>query len=360
MNCIKQVISYRFFFFLLLFIRSTCAFSQNQTWEVNLNSENSTAAKEFSKTFRITCKIDSSFSSTTDISRVKIEIENIIEGYTLLMFNSPVDVDKLKKQKPSIRFDKGYGPTPETVDPSNKLRNQEEIGYSKSKSINFTVEKQDTVKFAFYLAKKEKRGFLFWRKDVYSILAKATITLPITVQMTDPEYDSFYEEYQRLKKDIKEARLCKHPRHRPTFQEQAKPFEERKATLWKEINSITKERFNTYSDEKLRQLRDDSIASIDIRSLAVENCGDSHVYSTPHRCKYCGYSLEQIYNKLDKYYRKLYNINNRKELKASIIDDINLLYRCCTDKRCRNHSNAWKTSEYAPKITDIYQRISRF
>lgn len=359
MNCIKQVISYRFFFFLLLFIKSTCAFSQNQTWEVNLNSENSTAAKEFSETFRITCKIDNSYTSTADISRVKIEIENTKEDYTLLMFNSPVDVDKLKKQKPSIRFDKGYGPTPETVDPSNKLTSQKEIGSSEKDSIDITVGKSDTVKFAFYLAKKEKRGFLFWRKDVYSILAKATIKMPITVQMSDREWDHFNEEYQRLKKDIQEAKLCKNPRHRPTFQEQAKPFEEKRTKLLEEIGNIIDKRFYNHSDEKLKQLRN-SISSIDIRSLAVENCGDSHVYSTPHRCKYCGYSLEQIYNKLDKYYLKLYNSNNRKELKASIIDDINLLYRCCTDKRCRNHSNAWKTSEYAPKITDIYQRISRF
>ena len=207
-------------------------------------------------------------------------------------------------------------------------------------------------------------GFLFWRKEVYNILQREVRTIPIAFNDNNPQLGSFFKDYKKLKEDVSHATFCKNPKHKPVLKEQIKPFEKRKDDLilriktWRDQEDIS---FNNKSSlyEKSRSLID-SINSIVFESLAVDDCGDSHIYTSPHKCKYCNYTLEQIYNKLDEYYKEVYNSSDRKKVKSEIINDVNLLYKCCTDKRCRNHANSWKTSEYNQKITDIYQRINRY
>lgn len=62
---------------------------------------------------------------------------------------------------------------------------------------------------------------------------------------------------------------------------------------------------------------------------------------------------------MDDYYKKIYSSSDRKAAKAKVMNEVNALYKCCTDTSCSKHAAAWKSgSEYKSKIIERYNRIS--
>ena len=103
---------------------------------------------------------------------------------------------------------------------------------------------------------------------------------------------------------------------------------------------------------------DDLKERLDNANFREGDCGRHSRVREGHTCSYCSLSLQQIYHKLDDFYKKIYSSNNRKEAKASVMSQVNALYQCCTDPTCSKHASAWKKGgDYKTKIIERYNRI---
>lgn len=302
---------------------------------------------------------------------VSLTLENVDETNSIFLFGHSFPEKELKRLTPSITFDKQF--------PGTKGRRQLDT-YQGAKSVvyiqpsdkSFIQELQiftgkeavQKYRLPLYIAKYKGK-----KRNKLILLEEQVIELEIEYEQQKEEDDMdiirLNDDYDLLLKDLSDVTFCPNRRHKPALEKQVEPYKERLERILTEADSIIKvHRWKTtdkgYEPYKLLKERMDSL---DFTQLE-KDCGN-HV-SAPvstargHKCKYCGLSLQEIYNKLDDYYIKIYNSNDRKEVKAAVIGEVNMLYRCCTDGNCRNHSAVWKNSEFKSKIIDRYNRINNF
>lgn len=293
------------------------------------------------------------------ITNVSINIENTDETNGIFLFGHAYPEKDLKRLTPSITYDKHFPGTKgrRTLDTYQGLKNVVFIEpVSKSFIHEIQVGEEEIVKYRLplYIAKYKGKS----RKKIL-LLEKQVIELEIECETKDVDLIRLNEECDSLLKELESVTLCPNRRHKPSLDNQKQPYNKRIERKIAEIDSIvgthqwpqTSKRYLAYDSLKT-QLKD-----IDL-SKYERDCGRHQ--GRGHQCKYCNLSLQQIYNKLDDCYIKIYNSNNRKETKAAVISEVNMLYRCCTDSNCRNHSSAWKKSEFKSRIIDRYNRINNF
>lgn len=303
-------------------------------------------------------------------SKVTVEIENLDETYVIILFGHAYPEKKLKRLSPSITFDKIFPGTKGHRDIETYRESRRDVIFiepsEKSMLPEITVKNGDVqlCRLPLYIAKYRDKKLLgaSTGKNKILLIEKQILELEIEVGIKpDKDFLRLEGEYNALVEEISKQTFCTNSKHKPSLEEQEAEYKDKVAKLKTEIDEIVT-RHNWYTSDKGYQRYNALKEKLDIIDFVAyeKDCGKHSIPPTDHKCKYCNLSLQQIYNKLDDYFMKIRNSNDRKATKESVMTDVNLLYRCCTHPRCRKHANLWKSSDFRSKIEDRYKRISNF
>lgn len=302
-------------------------------------------------------------------SKVTVELENLDETNVIILFGHAYPEKELKRLSPSITFDKNFPGTKghRNIDTYEEARNVIFIEPSEKNMLPEIQVKSGEIQLCrlpLYIAKYKEKTFLGVRNGRTKILLmeKQILELEIEVEVKpDEDYLRLERECNALIEDISKQTFCNNSKHIPSLSRQEAPYRKKISKIIAEIDDIVNQHKWFTSDrayQKYNALKQ-KLNEIDFARYE-RDCGINHKRASRHRCKYCNFSLQQIYHKIDDYYKKIYNSNNRKAIKESVMADVNLLYRCCTDGNCTIHASSWSSSEYKSKITDRYNRINNF
>ena len=307
-------------------------------------------------------------------AKVTVEIENLDETNVIILFGHAYPEKELKKLSPSITFDKNFPGTKgyRNIDTYREARNVIFIEPSEKSMLPEIQVKSGDVQLCrlpLYIAKYKDKNLLGENngRNKVLLMEKQILELEIEVEVKpDEDYVRLEGECNSLIEEIGKQTFCNHPKHKTSLESQESPYKTRIDKLKMEIDEIVN-KHNWYTSDRGYQRYNALKQKLDaIDFTAYEgDCGNpkNHRNNPPrprHSCKYCNSSLQQIYHKLDDYYKKIYNSSNRKATKESVMADVNLLYKCCTDGNCSKHASSWNSSEYKSRITDRYNRISNF
>lgn len=311
-------------------------------------------------------KIDSGDDSS---AKVTVEIENIDETNVIILFGHAYPEKELKRLSPSISFDKYFNGTKghRNIDTYREAQNVIFIEPSEKvmlPSILINSEEVHLCRLPLYIAKYEKKNFFKSSngRNKLRLMEKQILELEIEVKLKpDEDFIRLGGECKALIEEIGKQIFCKNSKHRLSLEKQEAPYKEKIAKIKTEIDEIIT-RHNWLTSDIGYQRYNDLKRELDRIRLSDRegDCG-KHTQAR-HKCKYCNLSIQQIYHKLDDYYKKIYSNSNsnRKVTKESVMADVNLLYKCCTDGNCSKHASSWNSSEYKSKIIDRYTRISNF
>ena len=291
-----------------------------------------------------------------DNAEIVIELENVHESYTLILFDRAYDEKTLKRMPTSITYAKNYGGSkgeryieecpeirsPNYIKPSEKTKLFVKTGSEKTPM---------TCRLPIYIAKnKNKSG------SKMLLLAKEVIELEIQVQLKpDEKFISITEAYNALIKEIDSDIFCSNKNHKgePLIIKKSK-YREKINNLKKEIYKIRDERGYFLSDKTYQKYMEltNKLDSISIEERIINSCPNDVIkkhYVQTHSCKHCGLSYEQIYKKLENHF---IDIHNGKKTKAQVMSDVESLYSCVSKNKKRS---AKKSIKYG--ITRYYNKI---
>ena len=293
-----------------------------------------------------------------DNAEILIELENIDESKTLLLFDRAYDEKTLKEMPTSIRYDKCYpGSKGERyIDVCPDIREPNKIKPSEKTKLFVKTGSENTpltCRLPIYIAKnKNKSG------SKMLLLVKEVIELEIQVQLKpDEEFISITDSYEALIKDIDSEHFCTNSYHKGKSLKSLKSKYEGKINdLKKRIKSILEDR-GYYPQDKAYEKFKEVLGKLDRISLdakTVTSCPDDQKPRQKqkpdrHKCKKCSLSYEQIYNKLQNYY--IY-IHNGKKTKAQVMSEVESLYTCVSKNKKRSANNNLKS-----RIKTYYNKI---
>lgn len=300
-------------------------------------------------------------------ARVSVEIENLDESNVIILFGRSYPEKELKKLSPSITFDKNFPGTKgrRNIDSYRKARTVIFIDPSEKKRLSEIViegEEGHLCRLPFYIAKYKKKSFFGGSngRNKLLLMEKQTLELEIDVELKpDNDYARINNEATALISDIGTQVFCTNTKHKPTLERQEKPYKERISKLQRDIDEVIDRHRWKVNDKGYQRYAEikQKLSAINFSDYE-RDCGKRHGGGTPKptqaSCKYCNLSPQQIYHKLDDYYKMIYNSNNRKATKESVMSEVNLLYSCS------KHAATWKNSDYQQVITDRYRRICNF
>ena len=339
----------KFLTFIILFQFTGLFIYADEQREVKLNDDNPQKTIELAN-----CNIFVSKGETDDDenTKVAIEIENKDESNVVILFGHAFSEKDLKKQSPSIRFDKKYPKTNRSLETFNGGKNVLFIEPTDKRrlleGIQIKKDKKYTCHLPFYIAKYKSN-----KRNKMLIMEQEILELEIGVEIKpDLDYIRLESECKVLIDEIGKKSFCPNPKHKQSLEEKKK-YKESIDSL---VSVIVAFRDKYYSQDKGYKRYDELKQKLDGIQFAEIDCGKHSipVSVSKDKCKYCNLSPQQIYHKLDDIYKKIYISNNRKATKNSVMPDVNLLYNCS------RHSGAWKKSEYKSKITDRYNKICNF
>ena len=299
-------------------------------------------------------------------AKVTVEIENLDESNVIILFGHAYPEKELKKLSPSITFDKNFPGTKgqRNIDTYREARNVLFIEPSEKIMLpEISVRSAETqlCRLPIYIAKYKDKKFLgtTTRTNKMLLMEKQILELEIEVEVKpDEDFIRLEKDCNDLIEDISKQTFCTNSKHKPSLERQEAPYKERISKNKSEIDEVIS-RHNWYTSDRgyqryngIKQKLDD----IDFTNYEGD-CGKKHPDSRPKPvagCKYCKLTPQQIYHKLDDYYKKIYSSNNRKATKDAVISEVNLLYNC------GKHSPVWKNSDYKSKIIERYNRINNF
>lgn len=291
-----------------------------------------------------------------DNAEIVIELENVHESNTLILFERAYGEKTLKKMSPSITYDKVFGGSKGKryidICPDIKYTNQIKSSEKTKLFVKTGSEKTPlTCKLPIYIAKnKNKSG------SKMLLLAKEVIELEIQVQLKpDEKFISITEAYNALIKEIDSDIFCSNKNHKgePLIIKKSK-YREKINNLKKEIYKIRDERGYFLSDKTYQKYMEltNKLDSISIEERIINSCPNDVIkkhYVQTHSCKHCGLSYEQIYKKLENHF---IDIHNGKKTKAQVMSDVESLYSCVSKNKKRS---AKKSIKYG--ITRYYNKI---
>ena len=353
-----------------LFFAAIGSYADEQQ-RVNLNDGHTKEQIRFGDCNIFVTKVDSDDDGN---AKVTVEIENLEETNVIILFGHAYPEKELKKLSPSITFDKNFPGMKghRNIDTYKEARNVIFIKPSDKillPEIQVKSGELQLCRLPLYIAKYKAKSF--WRasngRNKMLLMEKQILELEIKVEVKpDEDYVRLESECNTLIEDISKQRFCNNPKHKPSLESQELPYKTKIVKIKTEIDEIVN-RHNWYTSDRGYQRYNVLKHKLDAIDFTAHegDCDNpkNHRGISPrprHSCKYCNSSLQQIYHKLDDYYKKIYNSSNRKATKESVMADVDLLYKCCTDGNCSKHASSWNSSEYKSKITDRYNRISNF
>ena len=289
-----------------------------------------------------------------DNAEILIELENIHESNTLLLFDRAYDEKTLKKMSTSIRYDKCYpGSKGErNIDVCPDIREPNKIKPSEKTKLFVKTGSEKTpltCKLPIYIAKnKNKSG------SKMLLLEKEVIELEIQVQLKpDEEFIRITDSCKSLIREIDSETFCTNKNHRGESLKVLKSkYEGKISDLKRIIKSIIDSRGYYPSDKAYKKFMEVSgnLDKIDLDAKVVSSCPKDRKKPIPgHNCKNCNLTYEQIYKKLENYY---IDIHNGKKTKAQVMSEVESLYTCVSKNKKRSANNSIKS-----RITTYYNKI---
>lgn len=301
---------------------------------------------------------------------VSIRIEKSDDDYLLLLFNRALDKKTLRGNL--IYFANNFSGG-ESVQKVENIDNAEdfvcissEYGKRDYRFPEITVKEGQLYECMVPIhVAKEKHMFLCSKKKkvIESILE---ISIKISVEEPDHLYPSLKRQCDSLvdvfNDSIKAHAFCTSKLHQTKFEDQIYPFTDEQDFLRYKINEA-KTKWTPGSSKY--QKYEDLLTLLSSMDIAIEeykeskyDCGDKTKHKTIHSCRYCKLTLEEIYNKIDRHYKDLYN---QKAEKKQIMGDVSILFNCCKDPTCAKHAKEWKKGGKLPqKIKERYDQIKAF
>lgn len=345
--------------FMLLFFFAVVGSYANEVRKVKLDNEHTEKTESFGF---CNVSVTKKYSDENGNTLVEVEIDNIDGENIIVLFGHDYSERELKKLPLSISLDSSIPGTKgeRSIQVSKDVPGMQVINPNEKKKLKI-IEIKDgeerSCRLPFYIARYNNK-----RKTKIRLIEVVVEELIVEVESRDEDYIRLESECDSLIGEISKQTFCNHPRHRISLESQEAPYKTRIDKIKAEIEEIQPQK--GFSFDRGYQRYDDLKQKLDaIDFTAYEgDCGNPRNHkSVPsrsrHSCKYCNSSLQQIYHYLDDYYKKIYN---RKTTKESVMADVNLLYKCCTDSNCSKHASLWNSSEYKSKIIDRYNRISNF
>ena len=297
---------------------------------------------------------------------ITLELENLDESTVLIVFDRAYNEKAIKKMSKSlsIAFDKTFGGKAKgrMIDPcSGQMENVVLLQPSDKQRLTEIVvnnEEPTQCRVPIYIGKfKGKKKLLLLEKQVIELNLEASLK-------PSEEYIATEGKCEDLEKEIGRQTFCNNPRHKTSLAKQEEAYVKKIDALKAEIDQLIAS--HHWEKEDAGYIRYTALkAKLDAIDLSSRerDCGRHGAKNSGggggHSCKYCSLSLQAIYYQMDDYYKKIYSSNDRKAAKAKVINEVNALYKCCTDASCGAHASAWKSgNEYKSKIIDRYNRIS--
>lgn len=299
-------------------------------------------------------------------AKVLIEVENLDETNTLIIFDRAYEESALKGLSKPIKFDKSFPGTKgkRVIDAYNgQMRNVMLLQPSADKYSLPTLTAQPdetiTARLPIYFAKEKKEGFLFFASKKIVLLEKQVIELKIDTELKpSQEYLSLKAQYDALAKEYNKG-FCNNSKHRPVLAKQIEAFQKKADDLKAKIDAAISQHGwapGAGGYQRYANMKDDIDRNLDPQKL-IRDCG-RHSVNTGHQCQYCSWSLSRIYQEMDRIYRTIYNSSDRKATKASNLSKVNALYQCCIDANCTKHNAAWnRGGNDKNQIVRCYNRI---
>ena len=287
-------------------------------------------------------------------AEIAIELENIHESYTLILFDRAYDEKTLKRNSTSITYAKSFGGSKgersidvcPDISCTNYIKPSEKTNlFVKTGSENTPM----TCRLPIYIAKnKNKSG------SKMSLLEKKVIVLEIQVQLKpDEDYISITDSYEALIKDIDSEHFCTNSYHKgESLQSLKSKYEGKINDLKKRIESIIEDRRYFPQDEACKKFMEvlGKLDTISLDAKTVTSCPDDQKpKSGGHKCKNCSLTYEQIYTKLQTYY---IDIHIGKKTKAQVKSEVESLYTCVSKNKKRSANKSIKS-----RITTYYKKI---
>lgn len=343
----------RLLIFNALFLLMTFSAYADKQVGVRLSDENSKQIVKFTNCNIVVTKSDTDYDGN---SKVSVEIENSNESGVVLLFGHAYPEKDLKRLTPSIRFDKIYPKTNRNIETFNGGKNVlfVEAGENRFLLQGIQIRKNEkySCRMPFYFAKYKSS-----KRNKLLILERQILELEIEVEVKpDEDYIRLEADCDTLIKEISNITFCPNPKHKPSLDGQKTPYLERKSLIITKTDSIVRSH-KWFSTDIGYQLYNGLKQKLEDVTFTEVDCGKHSgggTRSVSPKCKYCNLSPQQIFHKLDDYYKKIYSSSNRKATKDGLMADVNLLYNCS------KHSGIWKKSDYRSKIEDRYTRINSF
>ena len=336
---------------LLVLATSLASFADEQKKITLNNSDRTTETIELAY-----CNIFVSLKDVddNDNAEITIELENVHESNTLILFERAYDEKTLKKMSPSITYDKVFGGSKgkRYIDVCPDIRYTNQIKSSEKTKLFVKTGSEKTpltCKLPIYIAKnKNKSG------SKMLLLAKEVIELEIQVQLKpDEEFIRITDSYKSLIREIDSETFCTNKNHRGESLKVLKSkYEGKISDLKRTIKSIIDSRGYYPSDKAYKKFMEVSgnLDKIDLDTKVVSSCPKDRKNPIPgHNCKNCNLTYEQIYKKLENYY---IDIHNGKKTKAQVMSEVESLYTCVSKNTKRSANNSIKS-----RITTYYNKI---
>lgn len=321
--------------------------NQSQPVEVELNSN--------SKFYISATKL----VNTNEVT-ISVEVENMDDVHPMFIFGHAFTEKDLKRQKPSIRFDKkSYGSTSRDLricksidcDPIAQITSQQKGVFTFSGYVGGITP----IELPMYMAKYPKTNNL--RKGKYLIMQREIIYLDVEVKDEEKndtgDFDQLNDAYENLKEDLEGQTFCKNSKHSPSLSEQEKPYRDRIDDLKDAIADIKSANNWREREPKYKKYKEllEKLNDIDLKKYE-KDCGGHIQTIHRHSCSYDSWTPSQVLSSLVRIYQ---NLDNGKVKKSSAVESAKALQRAWTNKDCplyRKMNNAGNTKNQAEGYYD--------
>lgn len=248
---------------------------------------------------------------------ITVNVENIFDG-PIFLFGIAYPEKMLKKER--IQFDKkSYGSHSRNVKICEGVPTGEILmikpGANRLLTIDNVDEPMKQLSIPVYYAKvKKKKPF---GKEKYMIQGYAQIILNMTLiadAKTDNEYEEIKSTYDDLIAMIEQKRVCPHPNHAVSKQEQIQDIKDRINDLKDEISDIKSEHHWRERDEAYKPYKEllENLDNIEIKEEVCSKCQRINPTSRKHNCAFCSKSPADILSEIEGIYKQLDNRRIRK------------------------------------------------
>lgn len=292
---------------------------------------------------------------------INVELENIQESKIIILFDRAYNEKELKKQRPSIRYHKIYpgDKGKRVIDFCSHVSNPVYLKpYSKVnlQKLDMTSDSVVTCRLPIYIAESKKKDLLnFQFSNKLRLQELQVIELEIHVKLKpDEEYINLTNAYNQLLEEISKETFCRNKNHRGmSCMALIKKYKDKIEQIKGRVDKIVRERNYFTTDKKYKIFMEISqkLDAIDFESKVVKSCSNDRK-RIAHTCRYCSWSDEQIYRRLENIY---IDIHNGKKNQQSVMGEVEALHNCYVKnaKRKRNENYKSRIAAYYNKIKSL-------